>query len=86
MQSIHGHPPMSRAATGRAVRLMERVLSANGVTRARDLPEEARVRLYCQLNLYFEQERTAHWARQMKAGAFDRLCRRVADWFSRLRA
>ncbi len=76
MQSIHGYPAKSKATTGRAIRILERVLSANGVSRARDLPEEARVRLHCQLALFFEEERTAHWSRQMNANPF----RRAATW------
>ncbi len=83
MQSLYGQPPLSRGATARATRLMERVLSANGVTRARDLPEEARVRLYCQLSLCFEREREAHWARQMRANPFEQAWRRFTEWLSR---
>ena len=76
MQSIHGYPVMSKVTTGRAIRILERVLSANGVSRVRDLPEEARVRLHCQLALFFEEERTAQWSRQMNGNLF----RKAGAW------
>jgi len=47
-------PDLSQNAANRAVRIIERHLKVHGVTRARELPEEARVRLYRDLRLFFE--------------------------------
>ncbi len=79
MQPLFGEPCVSRVTTGRAVRIVDRVLAANGAARVRDLPEEARVRLYRQLTLFFEHERETQWERQINGSPFRRLRRWLAE-------
>lgn len=47
-------PDVSQRVANRAARIVERHLRTHQVTRARDLPEEARVRLLRDLRVHFE--------------------------------
>lgn len=47
-------PDVTPAVANRAIRIMERHLRTHRVTRAKDLPEEAKIRLYRDLRLFFE--------------------------------
>jgi|GEM_PF-3234975 len=47
-------PDVPQSVANRAVRIVEKHLRTHRVTRARDLPEEAKVRLYRDLKLFFE--------------------------------
>jgi hypothetical protein len=47
-------PDVPQSVANRAVRIVERHLRTHRVTRARDLPEEAKIRLYRDLRLFFE--------------------------------
>jgi hypothetical protein len=47
-------PDVAPAVANRAIRIVERHLRTHRVMRARDLPEEARIRLYRDLRLFFE--------------------------------
>lgn len=85
MRTLYDGPPMSFAATGRAIRLVKDALTGNGVSRARDLPEEARVRLYRRLNSLLRREREAHWARQIHSNPVARLWRRGTEFVARIR-
>jgi hypothetical protein len=79
MRALYPDAGLRRAGAGRAVRMMGRMLSANGVTRARDLPEEARVRLYRQLSTYLKREDEAAWERRVGATPIRRLRLWMAD-------
>jgi len=47
-------PDVTPTAANRAARIVERHLRTHRVSRARDLPEEAKIRLYRDLRLFFE--------------------------------
>jgi len=47
-------PDVPQSVANRAVRIVEKHLRTHRVTRARDLPEEAKIRLYRDLKLFFE--------------------------------
>jgi hypothetical protein len=79
MRPLFNGPALRRATAGRAVHLMDHALTANGATRARDLPEEARVRLLRQLAAHFEREREADWRRRLHGGAWVRFRAWLAD-------
>ncbi len=49
-------PDVSQTVGDRGTEVVERVLTAYGVARAEDLPEEGRVRLHRELTLFFENE------------------------------
>lgn len=49
-------PDVAQNVANRAVRIIEKHLRAHRVSRARDLPEEARIRLYRDLRFYFDGE------------------------------
>jgi hypothetical protein len=49
-------PDVPQNVANRAVRIIEKHLRAHRVSRARDLPEEARIRLYRDLRFYFDGE------------------------------
>lgn len=57
MKRIHRNvPEVPQAVADRGTELIERYLAAYGVTRASDLPEEGKVRLYRDLQQFFERE------------------------------
>lgn len=47
-------PDVPQSVANRAVRIVEKHLRTHRVTRVRDLPEEAKIRLYRDLRLFFE--------------------------------
>ncbi len=47
-------PDVPQSVANRAVRIVEKHLRTHKVTRARDLPEEAKIRLYRDLKFFFE--------------------------------
>lgn len=85
MQPLHNTPPIAPGVTARAMRIVEQALAANGVTRARDLPEEARVRLHQRLARLFDEDRAERWARAMDRNPVRRMLCRFSDGLARLR-
>lgn len=49
-------PDVPQGVANRAVKIIEKHLRMHRVDRARDLPEEAKVRLYRDLRFYFESD------------------------------
>ena len=49
-------PDVSQSVANRAARIVEKHLRTHRVSRACDLPEEARIRLYRDLRLFFESD------------------------------
>jgi hypothetical protein len=49
-------PDVPQNVANRAVRIIEKHLKTHRVARARDLPEEARIRLYRDLRFFFDSE------------------------------
>lgn len=49
-------PDVPQTVANRAVRIIEKHLKTHRVSRARDLPEEARIRLYRDLRFFFDSE------------------------------
>ena len=68
----------------RAVRILERHLRQARVERARDLTEEARVRLYRELRAFLDSESGARTNESGRArgGAWGRLLKRLEDFLS----
>ena len=64
---------LSRRTVGRAIRMVDNVMAANGVCRARDLPEEARVRLNQRLSAMFLAEHEAEWSRLLRPSLSQRV-------------
>jgi len=57
VKRIHRNvPEVPQGVADRGTELIERYLSAYGVARASDLPEEGKVRLYRDLQQFFERE------------------------------
>ena len=61
-------PDVSPSVANRAVRIVERHLRTHRVSRAKDLPEEARIRLYRDLRLFFEGDQQSPDAGGRKPG------------------
>lgn len=49
-------PDVAQGVGDRGTEVVSRVLTAYGVSRAKDLPEEGKVRLAREMQLYFERE------------------------------
>lgn len=80
-------PDVSPAVANRAIRIMERHFRTHRVTRAKDLPEEAKIRLYRDLRLFFEgNQQPPDIGGGKKAvslrGFLSRLWERVEDFLS----
>jgi len=61
-------PDVTPTVANRAVRIVERHLRTHRVSRARDLPEEAKIRLYQDLRLFFEGDQQSPDAGAGKPG------------------
>lgn len=70
-------PDVPQSVANRAIRIIERHLRIHRVDRARDLPEEAKVRLYRDLRFFFDSdsESTDSRARQKRLSVRDVLSR-----------
>jgi hypothetical protein len=79
MRPLFNTPALRRATAGRAIHLVDHALAVGAVTRARELPEEARVRLLRQLADHFEREQEKDWQRRMRGGAWRRFTAWLAD-------
>ncbi len=82
-----GMPDVTPTAANRAVRIVERHMRIHRVKRARDLPEEARIRLYRDLRLFFEGDQQPPYAGSGKKSFslrryLSRLWERVEDFLS----
>ena len=80
-------PDVSPTEANRAIRIVERHLRTHRVSRARDLPEEARIRLYRDLRLFFDGNRQFPQSGSDKKGFslrgfFSRLWEKVEDFLS----
>ena len=67
-------PDVAPSVANRAVRIVERHLRTHRVSRARDLPEEAKVRMYRDLRLFFEGDQQLPPTGQGKPGFSLRRC------------
>lgn len=80
-------PDVSPTEANRAIRIVERHLRTQRVSRARDLPEEARIRLYRDLRLFFDGNGQYPQSGSGKQGFslrgfFSRLWEKVEDFLS----
>lgn len=65
MRSLYGDPGPRRTTTGHIVRIVDRMMLANGARHAADMPEEARVRLYRGLSAFLQLDRDREWERRL---------------------
>lgn len=73
MQASHDDPrSISLGTVRRAVRMIQKVLIVNGVDRARDLPDEARVRLAAQLQRLLDADQARAWDRAFYGSFWNR--------------
>lgn len=80
-------PDVPQSVANRAIRIIERHLRIHRVDRARDLPEEAKVRLYRDLRLFFDSDShsTDSRARQKRLsvrGVLSRVWERLQSFLS----
>ncbi|MCX8052315.1 MAG: hypothetical protein N3B12_00765 [Armatimonadetes bacterium] len=80
-------PDVSPDVANRAVRIIERYLKTHRVNRARDLPEEAKVRLYRDLRLFFDGDQQSPQTGQGKSRfsigrLLSSLWEKIEDFFS----
>lgn len=76
---------MTPSTANRASRIIEKHLKMHHVNRARDLPEEAKIRLYRDLRFYLEsgtQPPDAHSGRQSLRGWLSGMWIRIEDFLS----
>jgi hypothetical protein len=80
-------PDVPQSVANRGVRIVERYLRIHRVDRAKDLPEEAKVRLYRDLKEFFEAELGpgtggTDQQGQERQGIFARMLRKLEDFLS----
>ena len=80
-------PDVTPTEANRAIRIVERHLRTHRVSRARDLPEEARIRLYRDLRLFFDGNQQYPQSGSDKQGFslrgfFSRMWEKVEDFLS----
>jgi hypothetical protein len=80
-------PDVTPTEANRAIRIVERHLRTHRVSRACDLPEEARIRLYRDLRLFFDGNRQYPQSGSDKQGFslrgfFSRLWEKLEDFLS----
>jgi len=79
-------PDVSQSVANRAVRIVEKHQRVHHVSRARDLPEEAKIRLYRDLRFFFEGDSQSpnggEKQRLSTRGFFSRLWEKIEDFLS----
>ncbi len=79
-------PDVPQSVANRAVRIVEKHLRTHRVSRTRDLPEEAKIRLYRDLRLFFEGDPQAPiggegWGSSFR-GFWARVWEKIEDFLS----
>ena len=79
-------PDVSQSVANRAVRIVEKHLRTHHVSRTRDLPEEAKIRLYRDLRFFFEGDSQSpsggEKQRLSTRGFLSRLWEKIEDFLS----
>lgn len=79
---FHEAPDVSQRVANRSIKIIERHLRLHKVDRAKDLHEEAKVRLLCDLRSFFDSEAGQGGHGSAKGGFWSKLRDKIENFMS----